>query len=318
MADSIIGTPDPIRISHTDIAQWLRCRRLFDWEYGQEYSEPDRLWGPMACGFRVHAAIESFHKTGERPLDAFQRLATIDEKILISSTAPGWALDEFYSDVVVGRNCCTAYSNWMAAEGPYDGYHLMPEVVLEAPILGGRAILIGRVDLLMERTHDGWMCTDDFKTAAVGSRSSLPPTLEKSYQHYVYQVLTALLYPESIIGESYYTILYKTKNPARATHPLIERFRVPGRVSSLKIKLAQLEAIVTDMLEFLDRRMMVDSDHLAYPTPADSCRWCSMRHPCALADENPAGALAMLNDNFRHGPRHARYDRPVTEGDEES
>ena len=310
-------TPDPLRISHTDIAQWLRCRRLFDWSYIDEYSEGDRLWGPRACGFRVHAAIEDYHRTGERPLDVFQRLATADEKILVSSAAPGWALDEFYSDVVVGRNCCSAYSNWMVREGPYDGYHLYPEVVLEAPILGGRAILIGKVDLLMVRVSDGWIATDDVKTASVGSRSSLPPTLEKSYQHWVYQVLTRLVHPEQLVGESYYTILYKTKNPARATHPLVERFRVPGAISSLPIKFTQIEAIVSDMLEFLDRRSMADSDHLAYPTPADSCRWCEMRHPCALADENPAAAAAMLKDNFEHGPRHARYDRPVTEGEED-
>lgn len=308
-----------IRISHTDIAQWLRCRRLFDWEYVQNYSEAERLWGPLACGFRVHAALEEFHRTGERPLNVHQRLAERDEKILIAERAPSWALDELYADIVMGRNCCAAYSDWMALEGPYDGYDVTPEVVLEAPILGGRAILIGKVDLMLTRRSDGWICTDDFKTASVGSRSSLPPTLEKSYQHFVYQVLMALCHPGRMIGEAWYTILYKTKNPARAIHPLVERFRVPGRVSSMPIKLRQLEALVSDMLEFQEKRRMVDSEHLAYPTPSDSCRWCSMRHPCSLADENPAGATALLSTEFVHGRRHARYTTPPdTEGEDES
>jgi PD-(D/E)XK nuclease superfamily len=298
---------DPIRISHSDIAQWLRCRRLFDWQYRKEFMTDERLWGPRACGFRVHLALEAFHKTGETPADIHQRLAAIDEAALVAQGAPGWALDELYSDIVVGRNCCIAYYDWLGSEGPYDGYLIEPEVTLEAPILGGRAILIGKVDLKLTRASDGWIAVDDFKTASVSSRTNVMANLEKSYQHYVYQLLMALNFPGTVISEALYTVIWKMKNPARASYPLVERIRVPGLASALPIKKAQIEEIVSDMLEFLNRHGSSDLDPRAYPTPADSCRWCDMRLPCGLADENPAGAVALLTTEYRHGPRHARY-----------
>jgi hypothetical protein len=310
-----VAVTDPIRISHSDIAMWLRCRRLFDWQYRQEFGIKETLWGPRACGFRVHAALEAFHKTGENPADVHQRLGERDAAIMEAEGAPGWALDTLYSDMVVGRNCCVAYTDWLSREGPYDGYTIEPEVTLEAPILGGRAILIGKVDLKLTRDWDGWICTDDFKTAAVTSRTNVMETLEKSYQHHVYQTLMALCHPGTIIGEAWYTVLWKMKNPARSSLPLVDRIRVPGRLASMPIKLRQIETIASDMLEFLDRRSMADSDALAYPTPADNCRWCDMRHPCGLADENPAGAEALLMTEYRHGPRHARY---LPTGDDDS
>ena len=298
---------DPIRISHSDIAQWLRCRRLFDWQYRLEFMTEEKLWGPRACGFRVHAALEAFHKTGEHPVDVHQRLGERDVAIVTAMGAPGWAIDELYSDMVIGRNCCSAYYDWTVDEGPYDGYDIEPEVTLEAPILGGRVILIGKVDLKLTRRSDGWIAVDDFKTASASSRTNIMANLEKSYQHYVYQVLMALNFPETVIGEALYTVIWKMKNPTRSSFPLVERIRVPGLASSLPIKKLQIEEIVCDMLEFSQRAGAQALDPSAYPTPADSCRWCDMRHPCGLADENPAGAVSLLMTEYRHGPRHARY-----------
>src|SRR5262245_66254245 len=114
---------------------------------------------------------------------------------MMAAAEPSWKSEELYADIVDARNCCAAYSDFVTREGTYDGYEITPEVVLEAPILDGKAILIGKVDLQLRRKSDGWLCTDDFKTASVHNRSSLPPLLEKSYQHYVYQILMGLMHP---------------------------------------------------------------------------------------------------------------------------
>lgn len=284
---------------------FLRCRRRFNWEYVQNISARERLCGPLALGGRVHASIEAWFKTGESPIDVHQRLGEAAVLEVTADGSPGWVLDELYEDIVMGRNCCRAFLDWVSTEGPYDGYSAEPEVKLEAPILGGRAILIGKVDLKLTRLADGWISTDDVKTAGLQSRTNLAPSLERSYQHAVYQVLMRLCHPSVVIGEAWYTILYKSKNPKRATHPLVERFRVPGLISSLPTKQRQIETIVDEMLRFIGD--VETQPERAYPTPADSCRWCEMRHPCSIIDESPAGAAAMLAEEFEHGARHARY-----------
>jgi len=302
---------DAIRISHSDISEWIRCRRRFDWGYIQDIQPPLKLWGPLACGNRVHEAVQIFWLRGTDPRDAFQALAERDEQVLMDMDVPGWAMDEFYTDVILGRNCCVAYYNWLRDEGPYDGYKVASEQVLQAPFLAGQVRLIGKVDLFLTREIDGAIATDDIKTASPHTRTSLPPTLEKSYQHVVYQCLVNLLTSGRVVGDAFYTVLYKLKVPERALHPMVERFHVPGLTSALPRRIKQLEAICADMLEFISRV----NDERAYPTPADSCRWCDYKHPCQLQDEVPLGAASMLTAEFTRGGRHARYDADI-EGEE--
>lgn len=296
-----------ILISHSDIASFLRCRRQFGWGYIDDRKAPDRQWGPLACGNRVHMSIETFHKLGEDPLAVHHRLAVAAEAQMVKDGAPSWALGELYDDVVFGRNCIIAYLDWIEKEGVYHGYIVQSEVHLEAPILGGRATLRGKADLLLTREDDGWMFIDDLKTSSSHVRTTLPVLLERSYQHWVYMVLVSLLHPEAIVGGAHYTVLYKVKVPARATHPMVERIPTRATMSQAPNKLAQIENIVRDMLELMERRDEFGSN-VAYPTPGDSCRWCPFKHPCLLADENPLGARAMLDLEFQRGGRHARYD----------
>lgn len=296
-----------IKVSHSDISSFLRCKRQWQLGYVNDFTEPERLWGPLACGSRVHASIDVYHRTGESPVDAHQRMATADEKRMITAGEPDWALRELYVDIVMGRNCCVAFMEWMTDDGPYSGHTVKSEEAMEMPILDGRAILRGKVDLTLFRDGDGVVMTEDYKTASPHTRSSLPPTLEKSYQHHVYLALSQHLYPDRIIGGAYYTILYKTKVPARMTHPLIERIPVPAHLSSHPIKFRQIERIVSDMLETMERLETVGSQ-VAYPSPGESCRWCAFKAPCMLLDENPLGARAMLDDLFVRGGRHARYE----------
>jgi len=120
-------------------------------------------------------------------------------------------------------------------------------------------------------------------------------------------VLVQMLHPEAIIGGAHYTVLYKVKVPARAKHPMVERIRTPATMSQAANKLAQIENIVSDMLDMMEKREALGSN-IAYPIPGDSCRWCSFRTPCLIADDNPLGARAMLDNEFQRGGRHARYD----------
>lgn len=295
-----------IRISHSDIASFLRCRRQFDLGYVSDWKAPDKPYGPLACGSRVHLAVDTHHRTGRSVVDIHQELATADEKVVLASDLPGWAVEEFYTDVILGRNCCAAYAEWIETDGPYDGFDVETEVILEKPILDGRAILQGKADLKLTRHIDGTVFIDDLKTSSPHVRTTLPVLLEKSYQHVVYEILADEL-TDYHVGGAFYTVLFKVKVPARATHPMVERFAVPAHASSYPIKRRQIEQIVSDMLEMMERRETV-GPQVAYPSPGDSCRWCDFKHPCQMLDENPLGARAMLDAEFQRGGRHARYD----------
>ena len=48
-----------ITLSHSDISNYLQCKRKWNWSYLLDYSEPDKLTGALAIGSRVHAAIEA-------------------------------------------------------------------------------------------------------------------------------------------------------------------------------------------------------------------------------------------------------------------
>lgn len=297
-----------ITLTHSDLQAFLGCRRKFDFSYISDFGKPDAPTGPLALGSRVHAAIEAFHRTGIDPVVEHQRLALEDEKRLVEMDAPAWDMDDLYNDMILGRNCIDAYSDWIATEGVYDGFKIQPEQMLEAPICGGEVLLRGKADLVLEREADGWLFIDDLKTASVKNRSSLPALLEKSYQHHVYMALAHHTNPERVMGGAWYTILYKVKVPERATFPMVERISAHATWRQAGTKLRQIEQICHEILRMMERRDDIGSV-LAYPTPQDSCRWCEFRHPCDLLDDNPLGARALLDDEFTRGRRHVRYEK---------
>lgn len=299
---------DAIVITHSDIASWLRCRRQFALGYVDDFHLPERPTGALATGSRVHQAIDHYITTGDDPVAEHQRLAEAAEKELLAADSPPWVLSDLYEDIIVGRNCVVAYMEWVDSEGPYAGYEIKSEVKLRAPILGGRVELMGKADILLTRESDGWLFVDDLKTASAHTRTSLPVQLERSYQHNVYLALNQLINPAAVVGGAWYTVLYKAKNPARVTHPMVERFAVPARHSQAPIKMKQIERICSDILRFMDE-LATDGISVAYPTPGDSCRWCDFKHPCMLLDETPVSARAMLDDQYERGTRHGRYSR---------
>ena len=299
-----------ITLTHSDIATFLTCRRKFDLSYINDFAKPEPMTGPLATGTRVHAAIEAWHKHGTDPVDEHQRLALHDEKWLLDAGAPVWSLTELYEDIIVGRNCVNAYMEWVAAEGPYDGYTVHSEQILEGLICGGEVLLRGKADFVLEREDDGWLFIDDLKTASVHNRTSLPALLEKSYQHHVYMVLAHLANPERVIGGASYTVLYKVKVPERATHPLVEV--VPAHATWRQAAaqfLRQIEQICYEIIRMMEHRDDIGSA-LAYPSPQESCRVGGQyRHPCDLIDDNPLGARALLDAEFVRGHRHDRYKK---------
>ena len=298
---------DPVVITHSDIASYLRCRRAWAWGFVQDEKKPERPVGAAALGTRVHSGLEAYYKSGDDPVEEHDRLAKAAITYLETTDAPGWEIDQLYTEMIIGRNCIISHQDWLAASGADAEFEVVDvEQKLEAPILGGRVILRGRVDIRFRSMNDNMIYTNDWKTSS--AQGSVREGFERSYQSPIYIALTALQPDAEPVGGAYYTVIRKTKNLARATRPLVERFRVPATRRTAEAKMKQIEAICEDMLVTAAR---VEAGDLAcaYPSPMDSCRWCSYKQPCELMDESPEAANAHIASVFQQGGKHERYER---------
>lgn len=164
-----------ITLTHSDIAQFLRCRRAWLWGYVNDYSPPEKYTGPLALGSRVHLCLEAMYRDGADPTIVHEELARRDLAHLQESGAPDWDLEKMYEDMVVGRNCITAYCDWLEEEGADHG--LVTDAVehlVEVPILGGKVMLRGKVDVRFRREDDNALLIEDFKGLALDTLLPTP------------------------------------------------------------------------------------------------------------------------------------------------
>jgi len=294
--------PDPMILTSSDIDAFLTCRRAWGWGDVEGYNLPDKEVGPAALGTKVHQAIlEGWYMTGGDPVahhDAIYRAALVR---MGEEGAPEWDHDQLYKDWVVGRNCVEAYFEWMAREGADHGYTIEGvEQQVEAPILDGRVLLRGKVDLRMVRDADGSRRVSDLKTSGL-QMTTVHHRLERSYQPVIYDWLLELDSGENVAAATFRII--KKVNKRSSGKPQVEEFSVPGALRARANRRAMIERIAVEMLSL---RAKVDHPEVFYIHPSDACAWCEFRDPCRLADEDPAAARAMLDDLFTAG-RHARY-----------
>lgn len=304
----------PVIITHSDIKNFLDCRRKWYYDYVLDFRPAEKLTGPLALGTRVHSALEALY-LGETT----DPVAWIDQKgredlanLDVNPDTKPWDYDQMYEDMIIGRNCATLYMEWLAESNADANYRTVSvEEKVEVPILDGRAILRGKVDLLQEDVTSGLLCSNDFKTYA--RDDGLRDQLERSYQHWCYLIALQHVYPERIVECAQYTLLRKVKKiPAVAPKsPLIQRFTVPATRRSIGAKKAQIERIALEMLNLRDKT----DPAVFYPSPGKPCTWCDYKAPCDIADESTEAALALLgNGKYVSGTRYDRYkDREVSD-----
>ncbi len=197
-------TDAPVVVTHSELNMFLSCRRKWAWYFVHDRQKPERHHGPLALGSRVHAAIEEYYKDGSDPIAAHERLAA--EAVARAEADGERFIDTLYEDIIVGRNCVIAHQQWLEDTGADSNYDVeMVEEKLEAPILGGRVLLRGKVDVMFRERDSGALFISDLKTSGNwwGGQREL---LERSYQHHVYLALTQLVHPETeFIGGALYT-----------------------------------------------------------------------------------------------------------------
>ncbi len=304
----------PVIITHSDIQKFLTCRRAWHYDYVLDFRPPEKLTGHLALGTRVHHAMEAFY-LGETddPVAWINAKGKADLAALdYDNSAKPWDYDQMYEDLIVGRNCVKLYMEWLDETDADAHYRTVSvEEKVEVPILDGRVILRGKVDLLQEDTTSGLMCSNDFKTTSDWG-GDLRGQLERSYQHWCYLIALQYCYPDRNVECAQYTVMRKVKKipsaPPKA--PLIQRFKVPSTRRSIGVKTKQIERIALEMINLRDR----EDSSVFYPSPGKHCSWCDYKAPCDIADESPEGSLAILSSGvYVSGTRYARYGTEDTE-----
>jgi len=296
---------DALIITHSDIASYMQCRRKWAWDFVFDYRKPEVSFGALACGSRVHKSIEHYYRDGGDPMAEHERLFRHDHDILEADPdCPPWGLDQMYKDAIMGRNAVAAHQEWLSTEGADANYSVEAvEQMIEVPLLDGRVLLRGKVDVLFRRLDNGFLVINDLKTD--GGMYGLREQLERSWQHHCYLIILKLLRPDEFVQEAYYTILKKVMAPKRVKTGMVERIRVPGTSRMAENKLAQLEVVLAEMLAA--REAVITQPHATFPEPSQNCRFCEYRQPCEIADESLPAAVAMLDSQYIRGGRHARY-----------
>jgi len=294
-----------IVVTHSDIKNFLLCRRRWYWDYIQDFRKPESPVGPLALGTRVHEALEHYYRGRGDALERFEELARRDIEAVDRDDTPPWVVEQLYKDIVVGRNCVKGHQQWLEDTGADENFDIVgAELTVTAPLLEGRVQIQGKVDVLFRRRDNGFLVVNDLKTD--GGRPGTREQLERSWQHHIYLIALRLMEPEAIVGEAYYTVIRKLSRPSSATRPMVERWRVPGTTRMAAGKQRQLEAICAEMLRTMEQ---IETEGLAhaFPSPNHECQWCPYKQPCEVVDESVEAARAMLDREFVRGGRHDRY-----------
>ncbi len=295
-----------IVITHSDIAQFLKCRRQWQWGFIEDRNPPERVTGALALGSRVHECLEMWYKNGDDPVDTHDKIIASTIAKLEEDGEPSWTLDKLYEDAIVGRNCCTTYMDWLADTGADDGLVADGvESMIETPILDGRVMLRGKVDIRFRRESDGALMICDFKTTGK-SVDQLIQELERSYQSFVYAAIQKRITPDDyVIGGMYRIIRKVTRKQYGNTY--VDQKMIAGMARSQPNVEQQIFAICSEMADIIDRYAEDKTTDSLYMTPGEHCSWCAYKNPCMIANENPQAAKEMLIEQFVSG-KHKRYD----------
>lgn len=307
---------EPLRVSHSELQLWTRCRRKWYITHYLGYgTDPAAAlpfgWAPL--GTRIHTALEANYG--------------------YNLSAPS-VLDYLYKDALHARPECeqelkkeqelaqimiAGFLEWAASEGFDMGYEVVAteqEVAVPIPLPGGsELILVAKLDAIIRRLEDGALLFRDWKTVGTLSKAN---GLIRNTQMRTYALIQALrargnpAVPRVDGGQ--YVMLLRSQRTARAKGPFYSKVDLPSYnrndLNSTWLRVRQIGSEIQRARHLLDN----GADHrtVCYPTPIDDrCDWeCQFADICPLFDDGSRWEDA-LNGNFAHIDPYQRYTSTV-------
>ena len=300
-------TQGPLRISNSEIQTFKDCRRKWWLSYYRRLKpRAENMTGALALGSRVHAALDDYYSKGTPLLEAHSFHVEKDRAVLEGQMRDTYDLD---SEAELGRIMLEGYLQWVEDEGIDAELDMIStEEIIEMPMLDGKVILQGKIDMRVRRKADGVRMFRDFKTVG-GSFTDFASMAHMNEQILTYMTLEAAQNKEGERSEGgLFTMLKKVKRSANARPPFYEQMEVRHNVFSLRNFYQRLHGTVTDMLAV--RKGLDDGvSHqiIAYPRPSRDCKWkCPFFAMCPMFDDGSAVEQA-LNDSYAVADPYGYY-----------
>ena len=308
---------DTLKISNSEIQTFKDCRRRWWLTYYRRLKpKVQNFTGALALGSRIHEALDRHYSTGQDLLEAHTELVKEDIKKLQDEFRDTSSME---SEAELGHIMLEGYLEWVEQEGIDAELEMIStEEILERPMLDGKVILQGKIDMRVRRKIDGARMIRDFKTVG-GSFADFG-----AMAHMNEQVKTYMLLDEVQEGEegertdgAIFTMLRKVKRGAYAKPPFYDQIEVRHNRFTLRAFLDQLEGTLTDMLNVREALDAGESHYRnAYPTPSKDCKWkCQFFAICPLFDDGSA-AEAALSDAFAVADPYGYYGIEEQKGSE--
>lgn len=306
--------PESVSITNSDIQTFKDCKRKY-WlgSYRGLRPKAKTYVGPLTLGIRIHNALEAFYVTGENPVDEYERLQRVDNKLFAESPDAAFEkkVKDFNNEAELGRIMLEGYMEWMAETNPDSDIEIIgAEKKLSTRLeMDPRVELMGKTDLKVKRTSNGRHALLDHKTAA--SFNSYYETSHMSEQLMLYVILEKM---DTVNGDPHvdggiYNLLKKVKRSGTAKPPFYERLDIRFNDKQLESFWIRTMGTVRDIMDLRDK-LDAGEDHrfYAYPSPTKDCTWkCPFFSVCSMFDDG-SSAEAYLEEYFEQGDPHARYE----------
>lgn len=353
---------DMMSVSNSEIQAFKQCRRKWWLGYYRRLRPVrEEATGPRSIGNRVHACVAAYYngelapplrKRGKQPAPTKEQLALdlhdwsveLDVKRLCEyETNQGGEGSVTIRDAdkeaairkeaEMSRLILEGYFEWLAETGADEGETVIGteravEAVVRTPQTDTPVRIMGKLDLLVRREHQGDVVFKDHKT--VQEFTTPTKTLHLDEQMLMYHLLLTLTAQEGtdVADGAVYNMLRKVKRTASSKPPFYERFEVRHSAQEVESFMArllgELEEIVRtrarlDGVERMKKRKARDVARLSvvYPTPSRDCSWkCDFFAVCQLVDrpQDKRGEPLIADLYVEHDP-YARYADDAADAD---
>ena len=297
-------TADQYKVSNSEIQTFQECRRKWWLSYYRRLKpRQERITGPLALGSRVHEALDVHYSTGKDLLEAYNDI--LAEEKYQAEIRGIWA-DDVNSEGELGRIMLEGYLQWSAEEGiDADLDMISTEEIISMPLLDGKVILQGKLDMRVRRKSDGVRMFRDFKTVGTTFDQYMRTA------HLNEQILTYMLLeqyqnknPEERSEGGIFTLLRKVKRSANAKPPFYAQHEVGHNVFDLRSFWLALHGVLNDLMSVKDTLDQGgDPRQYAYRHVTNDCTWkCQFFSICGMFDDGSPVEEAIAEHFEVHNP----------------
>lgn len=310
-------TEYPIRVSNSELQTFKDCRRRWWLSYYRRLRPVnENKTGALALGSRVHNALDMYYSQGVPLLEAHKHFLDIDRVKLEESFQDTSELD---SEGELGRIMLEGYLDWVEENGIDAELEMIStEEIIEMPLLDGKVILQGKIDMRVRRKADGVRMFRDFKTVG-GSFTDFTALAHMNEQILTYMMLETAQNKEGERSEGgIFTMLKKVKRSANARPPFYEQMEVRHNIFTLRNFWQRIHGTITDLVNVRDA-LDEGANHqfVVYPHPTRDCKWkCPFFAVCPLLDDGSAGEQA-LSESYRVADPYGYYKNTEEKGSEQ-